>query len=253
MSKFVDKLQNLFRSPASPIGFRSSVNESNVPAMLLIAGMSRTDVKDIGVAVSHEVDAGLILTQDFNTEMVKQTIKAAGDVPVGILLKDVSGEKLHQLLDSGCDFLVLDTKMPATALRAEGMGKFLAIGLSLDSGLVRAINNLDVDGVFLISDGDSFTTVEHLLIYRRFSELLDKPLIAMLPSPVDTDVLSNLREAGISGVVVPATQPSEAFVELRKLIDSLPKEVKHKRGRASVTLPQCTDITDVEEEEDEEP
>jgi len=252
MSKFVDKLQNLSKSSASPIGFHPSIREPKGSAMLLIAGLSGLEVKEAKSVAGVNVDTALVLNQNFDTNMVKQMIKTLGDVPLGVFVKETSEEKVNELVDLGCDFVVFDIKAPVEVLPKEGMGKFLMIEPSLEQGLVRAINSLDVDGVFLGCGEDSFITVEYLLICQRFSELLDKPLIAILPSLVNTDVLSKLQEAGVGGVVTPTAQPSQTFVELRKTIDNLPQKVERKQTKASAILPYYGGDTPIEEEEEEE-
>ena len=252
MSKLADRLQNLSRSSVSPLGFHPSATESKSPAMLLIAGLSGAEVEEAEVVADANADAGLLLSQGLNLKVIKQMVKSAGDIPVGVLVKDVSEENVDKLGDSGCDFLVFDTKMPATTLHREGIGRFLMIGPSLDQGLVRAISSLDFDGVFLDFGEDSFITVEHLLVCQRFSELLDKPLIVILPCLVNSDVLSDLLQAGVGGVVTPAAQPGEALTELRKAIDNLPKEAKRRRTKASIVLPRYGESVSIEEDEDEE-
>ena len=252
MSKFVDKLQRVSKTSTSPIGFGSSISEPGGPSMLLIAALSRLDDKETEVVINGSIDAGLILNHDFGIKVVRQMIESAGEIPLGVLIKDTPEEKVNEFADSGCDFVVFSTKMPATTLYKEGVGKFLVVEPRLDSGLVKAINNIDVDGVFLSHDEESFLTVEYLLVCRRFCELLDKPFIVILPSLVNSNVLSNLWEAGVNGIAIPAEQTSEVFVELRKLIDDLPKESGRKRAKASAILPHYGGDKTVEEEEEEE-
>ncbi len=252
MSKFVDKLQHLSRSSAPSIGFHPSARESKGAAMLLIAGLRGVNAKEAGALVNNGADAGLILNQGFNTRIVKQMVKAAGEVPLGVFVKDVSQDKVSELVSSGCDFVVFDTKVPGAVLQQEGIGKFLMIAPSLEQGLVRAINNLDVDGVFINKGEEPFITVEHLLIYQRFSELLNKPLIVTLPSLVTSAELSNLRQIGIHGVVIPSTESKEALAELRRMLDNLPKEARGRRGRLGVILPRYGGGVDIGEEEEEE-
>ena len=252
MSKFSDKLQRVCKTSPLPIGFRSTASESKSSAMLLIAGISAPDAKEAELVANSEVDAGLILTQSFDIEDVKQTAKIMGDIPLGILIKDVSKEKVDKLVISGCDFVVFDITAPTIALQEEGIGKFLMIAPSLDQGLVRAINNFEVDGIFVNKGEESFITVEHLLIYQRFSELLNTPVIATLPSLVTSAELGNLWQTGINGIVIPPSQPIEAFAELRKIIADLPREARRLRGKVGVVLPHYGGDVTIEEEEEEE-
>jgi hypothetical protein len=248
MSKFVDKLQSLSKASTSPIGFRSAVSEAKSSAMLLIAGLSQVDLREAEVLAKNKVEAVLIPSQSI--EGVKQMVKVMGDIPLGILVKDTNKEEMDKLVDC-CDFVVFDVKMPLVELCRQELGKFLMIEPSLDPGLIRAINRLDVDGVFIDRGEESFITVERLLIYHRFSELLDKPLVVTLPSLVTSAELSNLWQAGMDGIVIPPAQPKEAFTKLRRMIDNLPREAKHRRRKAGVILPHYGGGMDIESEEEE--
>ena len=252
MSKFVDKLQYLSKSSAPSIGFHPAASESKSSAMLLIAELSRVDVKEAKVIANNKADAGLIPGQSFNIENVRQMAKVMGDIPLGIFVKDISKERVDKLVGSGCDFVVFDVKMPLVELCRQEVGKFLMIEPSLDQGLIRAINRLDIDGVFIDRGEESLVTVERLLIYHRFSELLDKPLVAALPSLVTRAELSNLWQAGIDGIVIPPAQTEDMFAELRRMIENLPKEAKRRRGKAGVILPYYGGDVDVESDEEEE-
>ena len=252
MSKFVDKLQRLSRSSTSSMGFHPAASEAKSSSMLLIAGLSGADAKETKIVVDSNADAGLILRQTLNIEDIRQVAGAIGDIPLGILAKDVGKQELGKLVDSSCDFVVFDIKMPAIALREEGIGRFLMIAPSLDQGLVKAINDLDVDGVFISRGEESFITVEHLLICHRFCELLDKPVIITLPSLVTGVELGNLWQTGIDGIVAPQEQPIEALAELRKMIDDLPRGAKRRRGKLGVILPHYGGGIATEEDEEEE-
>ncbi len=252
MSKLVDKLQQLSESSVPSIGFHPTVHESKGSAMLLMVGLSGADVKEAKVAADINADAVLMLNQSFTTKLIKQMAEAVGDIPLGVFVKGISEKKMSKLTSSGCDFIVLDVKMPAIALQEETIGKFLMVEPSLEPGLLRTINSLDVDGVFINRGEESFITVERLLIYQRFCELLSKPLVVILPSSVTSAELSNLWQIGIDCVVTPPAQSEETLAELRRMIDNLPKEAKRRRGKAGVILPHYGGDVTLEEEEEEE-
>jgi hypothetical protein len=253
MSKFVDKLQSLSKSSTMPIGFHPSVSELKSPAMLLIAGLSGTQVKEAKILADVNADAGLILSEGLSAKAVKQIVEAVGNVPVGVFVKGMSEEKINELGSVGCDFVVFDVRIPAAVLRKEGVGKFLMIESSLDQGLVRAINSLDVDGVFINSkSGDSFVAVEDLLVCRKFVELLEKPVMITLPSLVTKAVLTNLWQVGVDGIVAPSTQSVEALTELRKMTSDLPRGTRGRRAKAGVVLPHYGEGMAGEEDEEQE-
>ncbi len=252
MSKFVDKLQLLSKSSAPSIGFHPAVSELKSSAMLLIAALAGVDAKGVGVVADSKVDAWLALSGSFTARIIRKVVDATGDVPFGVFVKGMSENKINELVSSGCDFMVFDVKMPGVSLHKEGIGKFLMIEPSLEQGLVRAINNLDIDGVFINRAEESFITVEHLLIYQRFSDLVNKPVIIILPSLIMGAELSNLWQIGIAGVVAPPSQPTETLAELRKMIDNLPQGGNRRRGNGGVILPHYGGGVDIEEEEEEE-
>jgi hypothetical protein len=253
MSKFVDKLQSLSKSSTTPIGFHPSVSELKKPAMLLIAGLSGTQVMEAKIVADVNADAGLILDEGPSARIVKQMVEAVGDIPLGVFVKGMSEEKINELASLGGDFLVFDIRIPAAVLRKEEVGKFLMIEPSLDQGFVRAINSLKVDGVFINGrDGDSFVAVEHLLVCQRFVELLEKPVIMALPSLVTKAELTSLWQAGVDGVVVPPTQSVEALTELKKMIGDLPRGARGRRAKADVKLPQYGGVVAGEEDEEQE-
>jgi hypothetical protein len=253
MSKFVDKLQSLSKSSATPIGFHPSVSELKSLAMLLIAGLSGTQVKEAKIVADVNADAGLILSEGPSAKVVKQMVEAVGDVPVGVFVKGMSEEKINELASLGCDFVVFDIRIPASVLHKEGVGKFLMIEPSLDQGFVRAINSLEVDGVFISGrGGESFVAVEHLLVCRRFVELLEKPVMITLPSLVTKAELTSLRQAGVDGVVALPAQSVEALSELKKMISDLPRGARGRRTKAGVILPRYGEGVAAEDEEQEE-
>jgi hypothetical protein len=253
MSKFVDKLQSLSKSPTTPIGFHPSVSELKSPAMLLIAGLSGTQVKEAKIVADVNADAGLILSEGPSAKIVRQMVEAVGNVPLGVFVKGTSEEKINELASLGCDFVVFDIKAAAAVLHKEKVGKFLMIEPSLDQGFVRAINSLEVDGVFIGSrGGDSFVAVEHLLICQRFVELLEKPVMMTLPSLVTKTALTNLWQAGVDGIVAPSTQSIEALAELKKMIGDLPRGARGRRTKAGVVLPHYGGGVAGEEDEEQE-
>lgn len=253
MSRFADKLQSLSKTSTTPIGFHPSVSESKSPAMLLIVGLSGTQIKEAKTVVDVNADAGLILSEDPGERVAKQMVEALGDVPLGVVVKSMDEGKMNELDGVGCDFVVFDIKIPAAILHKRKTGKFLTIEPSLDQGLVRAINSLEVDGVFISGrSGDSFVAIEHLLVFRRFVELLEKPVIVTLPSLVTKAELTSLWQAGIDGVVTSSTQSAVALGELKKMMADLPRGARGRRAKMGVVLPHQGGLMAEDEDEEQE-
>jgi hypothetical protein len=249
MSSFAEKLRNLSKSSASPIGFRPSVRETKGPTMLLVVELLGAEPKEARILTDVKADAGLILGEVPGAKVFKQMVEAAGDVPVGAAVKGAGEQELDGVVGAGCDFVVFDIGMRAGALRKEGVGKFLIIERSLDQGLVRAINSLEVDGALITGkEGNSFLAVEHLLVCRRFVELLEKPVITQLPSEITKADLTSLWEVGIDGVIAPADYSGETLTELRNMLSDLPKRSRGRRAKGGAVLPRYgTNVTEEEE------
>jgi len=220
--------------------------------MLLIAGLSETQIKETKTVTAVNADAGLILSEGASDKIVGQMAKTLGDVPLGVFVKDMSEQKIKELASLGCDFVVFNIKVTAAVLQKEKIGRFLMIEPSLDQGFVRSINSLEVDGVFIhYRDGNSFVAIEHLLVYRRFVEILEKPVIMILPSLVTKAELANLWQAGINGVVSPLTQSLEALIELKKMIGDLPRGTRGRHAKIGVRLPHYGEGMASEEDEEQ--
>jgi hypothetical protein len=254
MSKFADKLQSLSKSSTAPIGFHAAVSEARSPAMLLIVGLSGTQVKEAKTVADVGADAGLILGEGTGAKAIGQVVEALSDVPLGVFVGGMKQKEIDELASLGCDFVVFDIRGGTGILRQKEVGKFLLIEPSLDQGLVRAINSLELDGVFINGGGDSTVTVERLLVCRRFVELLEKPVILSMASLATKEELTGLWQAGVDGVVAPSTQRVEELMELKKVIGDLPREARGRRAGASVLLPRygVEGVGEEDEEEEEE-
>jgi len=252
MSKFAHKLQSLPKSSTAPIGFHPAVSEVRSPTMLLIVGLSGTQVKEAKIVADVNADAGLIVSEGTSAKTIGQVVEAVGNIPLGVFVRGMSQKEMDELASLGCDFVVFDIRGAAAILRKKEVGKFLMMEPSLDQGLVRAINSFEVDGVFVSSGGDSMMAVEHLLVCRRFVELLEKPVIMTLPSLATKEELTSLWQAGVDGVVAPSAQSAEALAELKRMIGDLPRRARGRQARAGVVLPHYGGGVIGEEDEQEE-
>ena len=252
MSKFADKLRSLSKSSSAPIGFHPAVSAVRSPSMLLIVGLSETRVKEARTVADIAADAGLIVSEGTGAKTVKQVIEAVGDVPLGVFVKGMCETEIDELVSLGCDFVVFDIGGVAAILSKKEVGKFLMIEPSLDQGLVRAINSFEVDGVLISGGGDSVMTVERLLVCRRSVELLEKPVIMMLPSLVTKEELIRLWQAGVDAVVSASAESTDALFELKKMLGDLPRRARNRRATAGVVLPRYGGDVIGEEDEQEE-
>jgi len=132
------------------------------------------------------------------------------------------------------------------------MGRFLKVEAALDHSLIRAISELDVDGLVVSADGEQAITFEQLLMYRRLVGLAGKPLVLSLSALTTDAELAGLWKAGIDGIVIPPSQPASVLADLKNMVQHLPKRAERQRARLDVVLPRHSSDIGVEEEEEEE-
>jgi len=261
MSRLIDKLNQVAQGVPQPMGFRVAPPASQKPKMLLIASLTGTSVGNLADCVSG-ADGGLMsVSRSSGTKALHKASQAVPDIPWGGWLTDGTQAGIEQMMTAGCDFVVFaaaDTSLAIT--QHDEVGKVLAVEASLGDGLLRAIDVLPVDAVFVTGEqgDDYFLTWHHLMLFQRFASVLTKPLLVAVPSGVTADELQVLWETGVDGVVVEAGRGRSKgrIGELRRVIDGLTFSLPRRRGRAEPLLPyvgrgQLT-VTEEEEEEGEE-
>lgn len=251
MSKFAEKLQRIYRGSAPAFGFRRS-DEAEIPPLLIIASLTKTGNAEANALVAAGIDASIVSAKGLSAKSCGELTKALGDIPLGISLESTEKEAIAKSIDLGCDFVIFGLKTPLESVNKEGLGRVLKIEPSLEPGLVRAINGLplSVDGVLITGDEPAIT-IERLLIYQRFAELLNKPLLVTMSSNVTADELGSLFEAGVNGLVLPETLSADVFANLKKSAGGLSRTAK-RRTKAAALLPRVSGELEAEVEEEEE-
>jgi len=258
MSKLIDRLNQAAKAVPQPMGFRTSQPGSARPRLLLIASLAQ--VANIGSLADYISGADAVLLPVTKLSPRARTLQRIAqfpsDIPWGGWLGDSGNREIGPMAAAGCDFVVLPTSAALTITKADKVGKILQVESSLSEGLLRAVNELPVDAVFIAEEqGDeSFLTWHHLMLFRRFADLLTKPLLISIPLNVTADELQVLWETGVDGVIVPigAGQPAGKLEELRRTIDKLTFSPR-QRGKVEALLPHISaETSPVAEEEEEE-
>jgi hypothetical protein len=245
MSKFITKLERIWKGKAQPIGFGVQAKAKS-PPMAVIAIIPQGEPQRAALAVETGVDALLIPIETLNEQgkALSQVISAAGNIPWGVWIKGVSKGDIKWLIERGCDFLVFSAdEVPAVLLVEEGIGKVLEVEPSLSDSLVRTIALLPIDAVLLTENEP--LTIRRLMDYERLASLGNKPLLLALPSRISEGDLEGLWEAGVRGVVVRAEQ--QILSQVKEAIQALP--LKKVKAKVDVTLPIVTESPGELEEE----
>lgn len=260
MSRFIDKLNRLFRAEPQPMGFRAAKTDLPRTKIQLVASLAQENAESLAGYLGG-ADAVLlrISKPGQGTKALQKLSQAATDIPCGLWLEGGLG-RTKRMAKAGCDFIVFPAAAtPLAAFENDETGRILEVEASLSEGLLRAANELPVDAVLVTGEeqGSFLLTWQHLLLFRRFADLLSKPLLVTVPAEVTADELQALWDAGVSGVLtkVEAGQSQDRIKKLRQVIDKLAFPSPHKREKAEAILPRIgleTGVTLAEEEEEEE-
>ena len=252
MSKFINELKLVSQLGPQPMGFRAA--PAPKPRMLLVATLAETNIERLADYMAG-ADAGIVPIPKLSlaAKTVRNISQAMPDIPWGGWLKDTSGEGVKPLVEAGCDFIVFPSDAPLAILQDSEVGKILEVGVSLNEGSVKTIDELPVDAVLTSGEQekDNLLTWRHLMFFRRCAELVTKPLLALVPSSVGASELQALWAAGVVGVVV-ETPPQGRISELRQIIDKLVLPLPSKRRKVEPLLPRITEETTIVPEEEEE-
>lgn len=249
MSKLAEKLKRIHQGSTSTLGFRRSA-EVEMPPLLMIANLTKASMAEVKAMTG--IDAGIVSGDGVDSKSFAQLTKAMDGAPLGLFWDTANKVDIAESINLGYDFVVFDLKTPFTALDKKNLGRVLKIEPTLDQGLVRAINRLPltVDGVLLTGE-DSTITVERLLVYQRFAELLDRPLLVTVSSPLTNGELGSLCEAGIGGLLLADSFTKESINEMKKAIGGISKAARPK-ARTAALLPRLSGELEPEVEEVEE-
>ncbi len=250
MSKFVEKLSKASRSDTTPIGFHSPTSKTSSSSLLLIAAISSTDTVEVKSLAASPIDAALILDPKVTIAKTKQFIKLLGDIPLGLVINQLNTNDVAINSIVGLDFIAFDRKTPITSTQITNTGRLFIIDSALNMDLVKAINSLDIDGVLIDNSKVDSLTIEHILICKRFSELLHKPLLMIVSSMITDYELHQLWETEIAGIVFPVTWLPESLERLKHAIDNLSKIHTHRIDKLEAILPHYTE-TESSDEDDE--
>ncbi len=242
------------------MGFKATQPALPKPRIQLVASLAQESVDHLADYVAG-ADAGLLRISKLSSgaKTLQKISQALSDIPWGGWLQDSGLGKIKQMVKVGCDFVVFPaTNTPLAILQNDEVGKILEVEASLSEGLLRAANELPIDAVLIASEqSDSyFLTWQHLMLFRRFADLLTKPLLVSIPLSVTASEIQALWEAGVDGVVIEVGvgQPVDRLKELRQVINKLVFPSLLRREKVEPLLPRIggePSIVTAEEEEEE--
>lgn len=234
MGKLADKLREIARGGAQPIGFAPMASRAQMPRMIVAAYLDAADGAALAEAIQNGADAVMVPVGPATTDDTLKAASAAGQRAMwgGILV--VGGrDEVERLHKAKSDFVVLgSSSINANALLVDGVDKILEIDPSWDDVLLRTVEQLPITAILFRVLGAEDLTIQHILQCQKVVALARKPAFVLVPQSVGAGTLAVLRDAGVSGVVV----SPHAVKDFRAAVHDLPPP-KRREEHLDATLP----------------
>jgi hypothetical protein len=241
MSRFIDKLKQASKSEPPPMGFRT-VQKNCKPRLLIIARLNQPAIGNMS-DIAESADACLFTVQkSADIRAIEKIVKAVPEVSCGCMINGSVGVNQKQLEQSGSDFLFFTKEMIATELlKSEKTGKVLVVEESLTSDLIRILDTMPEDAIFLDSKPEErfSLTWQKLMTLKRFAVLSAKYLLVSVPMDLTADELQVIWEMGVDGLVadVNGKESVDKFNKLRQVVEGLTPPSKRKQGKTRAIVP----------------
>jgi len=254
MSKFVDRLKLASQAVAPSMGFGRGKSASSKPGILLVASLSQARVSNLADLVSG-ADAGLVeASAETSSKALRSCAEAVPDIPWGTWLKGGWWQRSQKAEALSGDFIIFPAaSTPLGVLENTGLGKIMEVEATLSGSILRTVDQLPVDGVFLVVEyqGGTSITWQQLMLFQCLSGLMAKPLLVPVPAKVTAAELKLLWEAGVDGVIVEVgAGQAGGLGKLREAISKLSFPSQRRRGGVRARIPQISAPADIEAEEE---
>ena len=190
---------------------------------------------------------------DINT--LEKLCESQEGTPGGGWIKSSSSSTIKKTLNIACDFIVFSVDTQFNILPKDKIGRILEADLSWSEVLLRTVNDLPVDAIFLAGkDAELTITINRLMQLQRLIYAVNKPILAAVPANISEAELQALWDMGVSAVVVEATDAESAkrLSAIRQDIDKLKPSAARKKARSSPILPRISAEEPKPQEDEEE-
>ena len=201
---------------------------------------------------AREAGADIIVSRSTSPEVTAkdgEALKAgAAETPAGVWGK--VGADNEALQKAGVDFIVVDpASTPAAALLNEDLGYVLVLPDEPEELLLRSLEPMNFDAVYLNSI-PSPITVEKQIVLTRIAALARKPLVCIVPANASKDDLQCLRAAGVALLLVEGDVAG--IKTLKETVLSLPAKRSRRDERPVVSLPRGQVQPDHDDDDDDD-
>jgi hypothetical protein len=251
MSQFIEKLKQVAKGVAPPMGFRTVARAGSLRP-LLVASLTDAASPGAGDYIAG-ADAVLAPLSGAGAKAIKKLAGPKGGIIPGGRLKEAAADKLSKSAAASLDFVVFPAASPSLpVLEAEATGRILEVEASADSVLLRAAARLPVDAV-LAGGGEQPLTWQRLMVIQRLADLVDKPLLVPVAAGASQKELQALWDIGVDGFVVEVgAGPKDSLSKLRRVVSGLEPSSKGRSGAQGAIVPPVAGQPEQPDEEEGE-
>ncbi len=235
MTKLADAIRRSQHVEAAPMGF-GAAKQATKPTIIVgtLGPVTAT------IAAAKNADAEVAVIDARGTSLsAADAEKAAADatgIIIGALMDAVDAAQARSLKDSGIDFVVFNPETtPAAALLDEDFGYVLALSPEPDEALLRSIEPMSLDSVFLNEVPSPLTVADQLKV-SRINILSRKSLTCPVMADVSPAELRSLRAAGVRLVLV--ASGVDAVKQVKERVSGLPAVKTDRQDRPLISLPK---------------
>lgn len=244
MSKLADKIRNVTRLQAQPLGF--GAGRGKVEPTMVLAAAARDAAAAADLA---RKGADVVILGSAGSPVAASAAKDVKDVIAGAWVAGAADHEATAYREAGFDFLVFDPdRAAATALLEENIGYVMTLPADLNETETRTLEAFDLDAIY-VGAIEGQLTVRRQIGLRRLQAMTRKPLMATVGKGVSAAELQALRD---TNVVVVLAASADAVEHLRKTIDALPPRSRRKDGddRPVPLVPRTAAAAEDEHEHD---
>lgn len=236
------------------MGFAAHLSQAEVQPMLILASLPRLDLPLAKLASDQKVDACYFPQRELEKgkRALELNLKALGETPWGVILKEASSEGMKQLQEMGCDFLVVALEsLTAPLVGQEDISIVLQVEEALPDSVAQALEGLPLEAIIFSESAP--LTLRRWLAFHRLAQLSGCPAFLPAPRPALKEELEALWEAGVRGLTVDLEGEGirEHFGEISEALKSMKASPRKARERRFPLLPSVSGGW--EESEQEEP
>ena len=255
MSNLIDMLEKVGDSTPGPMGFGPATGQSKSTTQMVLVVRISPDLLSNHSGI-EKLESNPILIDTTVEEFIKIP-KPTGAKPHGLHCTKVTASDASDLIDSCCDFVVLESlQSEAAVTNIDDLGIVVTISNDMEKETIRSLGMLPIDAVLLRPPLlDLPLKLDDAVCIQKLTRLLDKPMLVETPNGVDDHSMEVLRNIGVQGLIMDFVNASdlEKIKKTNEAISKL-KKIEPKAAPRNVYLPQLT-VTDKvypDDAEDEE-